>query len=171
MVVALVIFCALLERAAGLWSRVRPRFRDTGWPPRRPVTEKAAAARPEGQLVYPGATLAGHLGGDERTQGFGQTAGAAGAILLTEDSADQVRAWYQAWLLARGWRLVASGRGSNGIALARDQYRRGPREGRENFTLSIDDPARLAWVTGNRPLQAATVFEVRYSVAPYAGAD
>jgi hypothetical protein len=139
---------------------------DTSWPPKGPVTYKAAAARPEGHLTYPGARLWQHLGGDEVSSGFGQTSGSAGAILLSDDPADKVRAWYKDWLLARGWSVVWSGGGDTSVALTKDQYSRGTRE---NFLLYVDDPAKLAATIGDQAPHAHTVFESRYIVRRYTG--
>jgi hypothetical protein len=147
------------------WARLQPA--DTTWPPKGPVTAQAAAARPEGHLFYPGAKLNGQLGSDESTSGFGQGSGYAGAILLSSDSSSQVRAWYKDWLLGHGWRLMYSGGGDNGIALAKDQYRRGPGAGREGFILYIDDPAQLAATVSGSPVRANTVIETTYMVTPY----
>jgi hypothetical protein len=61
---------------------------------------------------------------------------------------------------------VYSGGGDNGIALAKDQYRRGPGDGREDFILYIDDPAQLAATVGGTPLRANTVIEFTYMVTP-----
>ena len=138
--VALVFYGVVVVLAVGIWGWPRLQPADTSWPPKGPVTYKAAAARPEGHLFYPGAKLWGHLGGDEKTSGFGQASGYAGAILLTDDSSSQVRAWYKEWLLGHNWQLYSSGGGDTGIALWKDQYERGTRE---NFILYIDDPARL----------------------------
>lgn len=163
--VLLVFYAFVVALVAGAWGRHRLHPADTTWPPKGPVTYKAAAARPEGHLVYPGARLWQHLGHDEITSGFGQGTGYAGAILLSEDPATAVRAWYKEWLLAHGWKLYSSGGGDNSVALAQDQYVRGTREG---FLLTVDDPKKLAAATGGKAPMARTVFDFRYIVRPYA---
>jgi hypothetical protein len=163
--VSFVFYAIVVVLVAGVWGRHRLQPTDTTWPPKGPVTYKAAAARPEGHLIYPGAKLWQHLGHDEITSGFGQGPGYAGAILLSEDPATAVRAWYKEWLLAHGYRVVWSGGGDNGVALTKDQYQRGFRD---RFILYIDDPAKLAATTGGRAPRARTVFDATYTVWPYA---
>lgn len=162
--VSLVFYAIVVVLIAGVWGWHRLQPADTTWPPKGPVTYKAAAARPEGHLVYPGARLWQHLGHDEITSGFGQGTGYAGAILLTEDPAAKVRAWYKGWLLAHGWKLYSSGGGATSAALTQDQYDRGTRE---DFNLTVDDPQKLAATTGGRAPRARTVFDATYTVWPY----
>jgi hypothetical protein len=128
------------------------------------VTYKEVAARPEGHLVYPNSKLWYPLGSDENTSGFNSSQGKAGAMLLSEDSTDQIYAWYRDWLLAAGWHLTYSGPGTTGAWKTCDKYRRGSRE---RFTVAVDDPALLGVLLGGKVPKARDILEVRYTIVPY----
>ncbi len=132
--------------------------------PLGPVTYKDVRAHPEATLYYPGAEVVLVTGGDERTYMIkSRSAAHAGAILASQDTADQIYAWYRQWLTAQGW-------SSCDIVRTLDQvsaqgYCRGHRE---HFSVAVDNRRFLEETLGQTLPDANTIFETSYLIAPAA---
>jgi hypothetical protein len=130
--------------------------------PLGPVTYKDVTARPEATLYYPRAEVVLVTGADERTYMIKSRIWAhAGAILASQDTADQIYAWYRQWLTAQRW-------SSCDTASALDQvsaqgYCRGQRE---HFSVAVDNRRILEKTLGQTLPDANTIFETNYLIAP-----
>ena len=125
---------------------------------------------PEYSLRYPGATLLGEGGVDGENGPFFYTRATAGAVMGSNDSPEQILAFYERELPARGWQLsnvdtavstadldaYAWRKGSVifRIAFLRKNDPRNPAAGDQyatpfDFTLIADDPRDPGW--GKQP--------------------
>ncbi|MDQ6949053.1 MAG: hypothetical protein M3256_23030 [Actinomycetota bacterium] len=135
---------------------------DAGGLPLGPVSYQFVNSRPPAHLVYPDAKTLRVIGhGESHYPAEGVTDSAsAGAILATNDSPDQIYAWYDDRLKADGWKtyqlaaLLSTQRSARG-------YQRGTRE---FFVVAIDDPRQF--VVGSRVPVGGTLFEYTYTIEP-----
>jgi hypothetical protein len=155
----------MIGLALGLSSVRTPTHRagfDGDGLPLGPVTYKDIRARPEATLYYPGAEVVLVTGSDERTYMIkSRSAAHAGAILTSQDTADQIYAWYRQWLTAQRW-------SSCDIVSALDQvsaqgYCRGHRE---HFSVAVDNRRVLENMLGQTLPDANTIFETNYLITP-----
>jgi hypothetical protein len=130
--------------------------------PLGPVTDKDVRARAEATLYYPGAEVVLVTSGDESTYMIRSRISAhAGAILASQDTADQIYAWYRQWLIAQRW-------SSCDIVSTLDQvsaqgYCRGHRE---HFSVAVDNRRFLEKTLGQTLPDANTIFETTYLITP-----
>jgi hypothetical protein len=151
----------------GLWQRYHPD------PQTGPILRASALQRyPEYQLRYPAAVLIGEGGKDAENGPFFYSRAMAGAVLGTDDSEEQVVAFYERELAARGWQLsdrdtvgttaelnaYAWRKGSVVFRLAflRKNDPRNPPAGDQyatpfDFRLSADDPRDPRWTASPTP--------------------
>jgi hypothetical protein len=88
----------------------------------------------------------------------------AGAVLATQDSADQVYAWYRQWLTAHRWTVCDVVRTTDQISA--QGYCRGHRE---HVTIAVDNPRFLRPIPGQTQPSANTTVETAYLIAPADG--
>jgi hypothetical protein len=151
--------------AIGLGSAPRPTPRagvDGDGLPLGPVTYKDVGAHPEATLYYPGAEVVLVTGGDERTYMItSRSAAHAGAILASQDTADQIYAWYRQWLTAHGWSSCDIVRAVHQVSA--QGYCRGHRE---HFSVAVDNRRFLEETLGQIVPDTNTIFETNYFIAP-----
>ena len=160
------VAAAVIAAAFGTWAFLIPAqapATDRDGLPTGPVTYRFVDSRPEAHLVYPGATVLASTGTTESSdplEGLKNSA-FAGAVLVTRDPPDQVYAWYQKQLSARGWKpYQLAALLSTQVSAA--GYRRGVRE---FFVGAVDDSHMFRVAPGAVPA-GGTLFEFTYSIEP-----
>ena len=129
--------------------------------PSGPVSFQFVSSRAESHLYYPGAQVVAPFGGPERRGSEGAGAAFAGAVLASSDPPPRIYAWYRGWLLGHGWTTAEFTLADTQRSL--EGYARGPRE---KFYVAMNDPASLQRSVGQAIPTDATVFEIRYLIAP-----
>lgn len=126
------------------------------------ITWQFVKSRPEGTLVYPGATKLRDVGWN--TNQAGSPSAEYGGIYTTSATPAEIYAWYGRWLDAHGWALYRDQpKGGATVWLSNRDYQR---NGREVFTVAIDNPRVLGRVLGAALPAGGTVFEYRYDIYP-----
>jgi len=126
------------------------------------VTVRDLETHKEATLYYPGATLIGHAATAEHDPFVGSRGLAAtSSIVATRDQAGSVYAWYDDWLLARGWR-----HGDVLRSTAELSVRSWNRGSREFFDVAILYPARMQSIFGNQIPSDRTLIQTRYGITP-----
>lgn len=120
-------------------------------------------SRPEAQLYYPGSEVFSLFGGPEESRPFKKNSSAFyGAILISNDSPEQIYQWYKDWMLSHGWQPRTFPRATTQTSL--QGY---TRDSRERFFVAMDDPESLAGTLGRPvPQDEGTVFEIWYAILP-----
>jgi len=153
---SLVLGRMVIERCGG-WSGC-----DANGLPLGIVTVRDLERHPEATLYYPGASVLAHGGTPEVDPLVGSRGLALmSSILVAPDRADGVYAWYDDWLLARGWR-----HGQVLRSTAELSVRSWNRGSREFVDVGILDAARMQRVYGNQIPSGQTLIETRYGIAP-----
>ena len=152
---ALVVISVLGGRCGGLSGC------DANGLPLGPVTVAQLDAHTEATLDYPGATRISHNGTPEQSTLQGPGLAYTVSILATPDAADRVYAWYNDWLVARGWR-----HGDVIRSTAELSVRSWDRGTREVFDVGILNPARMQSLFGNQIPSGQTMIETRYMIIP-----
>jgi hypothetical protein len=130
--------------------------------PLGPVTYQDVSAHPEAALYYPGAKVVAVRGGDERTYMIEwRNSAHAGAVLASQDTADQIYAWYRQRLTAHGWSSCDIARTVDEISA--QGYCRGHRE---HFSVAVDTRLFREEMLGQTLPDANTIFETNYLIAP-----
>lgn len=123
------------------------------------VSIEQICAAPEAKLIYPGATVLGPLGLEER----GTSGAFCGAIIATPDDQVAVYDWYTHWLQDHGYQFYTDFKG--GAMLSTRTFQKLP-DCTEFFMMGPDNLKTLGGVgvkTKPLPADTRTVFEFTYS--------
>ena len=142
----------------GIWYVwLMPRYDETGIPIGK-VDYKFVSSRPEATLYYPGAKIFQKFGLGQRQKG---TVAFAGAIMTTDDTPEEVYAWYDAWLVSNNYYNDTSW---GGIADTQKSVMTYSKNERERFEVAINDPKGLSLTLGKEVPTDVTVFEFSYII-------
>jgi hypothetical protein len=104
-----------------------------------PITQSVLKAEPAARIVMPGSTLLGEVGGERVLTPTGPSPAFYGRIATTDESPEEVRAFFEREILSLGW--VADAPPALGVA---ERAGWGWCKSRARFRLTIVDPVRLA---------------------------